>query len=74
MTRGELVELVRSYREWDDDLDETACSTGYVTCPLCEGGGYLSARRDGRSKRKSQTPKHREGCLRATFNAEHTVE
>lgn len=26
--------------EWEDAVDETACPTGWVTCPFCERGGH----------------------------------
>ena len=64
MTLEELTQLVRGYPEWEDDLDETACPTGIVSCLVCGGGGCLD-------KRTRTPPKHLPGCLRAKFEKEH---
>jgi hypothetical protein len=50
-----LIDLVNRYPEWQDDLDETTCPTGLVSCPICDGGGYI------------KNPKHKDGCPRKEF-------
>lgn len=64
MKNKEFIELIKNYNEWEDDLDETACPTGWVTCPVCGGGG----------NRKKHLPKHKPDCLRAKFEKEHGNE
>lgn len=60
-----LADLVNSYREFDDDLDETACSTGFGSCPLCEGGGWVGNAWPGvRKPRNVQAPTHKPDCKR----------
>lgn len=62
MNADRLAALVRLYPEWHEDLDETGCPDGWVTCRICDGGGST----DGRLR---TPPKHRPGCLRAEFEA-----
>jgi hypothetical protein len=70
MSTEELRDLILRYEEWTDDLDETSCPTGFVTCIVCEGGGYVPVRKCGSSRgRRLQEPRHREGCLRAKFQS-----
>lgn len=37
--REALEKLMPFVREFDEDLDETACPTGGMSCPTCGGGG-----------------------------------
>jgi hypothetical protein len=64
MKKDELIQLIKMYQEWEHDLDESACPTGWVTCSLCDGGGNFN-------KRYKSLPKHRDDCPRLKFNNEH---
>lgn len=58
--------LIRLYNEWEDDLDETCCSTGWKTCIICDGGGH----EDGRRRRPI---KHKPDCPRELWNNRPTI-
>lgn len=51
-----LIAIVKTIPEFEDDLDETASPTGWVTCRFCEGGGH----RDGR---KNNPIEHQPDCI-----------
>lgn len=70
MKKSELIELVMKYREWDDELDETACRTGFVSCPICDGGGTYRKQRRRRGDNQL-LPAHNPGCPRLKFNQDH---
>ena len=48
--REVLEAVLAHYSEFENDLDETGCPTGWVECPVCEQGGS----HDGRHKRPIQ--------------------
>ena len=48
--REVLEAVLAHYSEFENDLDETDCPTGWVECPVCEQGGS----HDGRHKRPIQ--------------------
>lgn len=56
-----IKDLLQLYPEFNDDLDETACPTGSVTCPICDGGGDYD-------KRRRCPIQHRPNCLRVEVN------
>ena len=65
-----LRELVDKYPEWNDDLDVTACPTGFVTCPICDCGGYIRERKSFPGKKTRErypAPVHAENCPRGKF-------
>jgi len=59
----QLKEMLRRF-EWQDDLDETACSTGFVNCMVCGGGGgWVGIQGKKYDKRyKYAIPKHTDDC------------
>lgn len=59
-TLVDALTILQSH-EWDDDMDETACPTGGVSCGHCDGGGSLHPG----SGRKIREPQHREDCKMA---------
>jgi hypothetical protein len=68
----ELIALIKKYDEWQDDLDESACPTGFVYCPVCEGGGFWGSKvYKGSNPKYKQSPSHRPDCPRVQFELEH---
>lgn len=65
LTAQEMIELVQSYDEWTDIEDETGVPTGYVCCPICDGGGTISIVSGKHSKK--DPPTHTPECLRFKF-------
>ena len=54
--RGQLLPFIV---EWEDDLDQTACSTGWVSCRSCDGGGKIN---DNGKPSKRYPPTHKPDC------------
>ena len=52
--------LIGMYPEFHACLDQTACPDGWVECPICEGGGSDSG--------KKNKPTHKPGCPRGKFS------
>ena len=71
MTKQELIDLVAQYPEWNDSLDETCCPTGFVDCPVCDGGGYLAMRKSYSVTARYAKARHRADCPRAKFEKEY---
>jgi hypothetical protein len=72
MTNDELVALVHEYAEFDDELDETCCSTGFVNCRICGGGGKTY--NIGRQRGRLIKPTHTQDCPRGRFEKEYPVK
>ena len=58
---SDLKKVVEEFPEFEDDLDNMACSTGWGECRVCGGGGYVDP--SFKKKIRNATPaEHKPDC------------